>query len=251
MLRPTMDTLLGDDVGASVRPSDAANMGAFAWRAPTRNPGVTAPTAGAPTIPAAAGATRKDGPVALGPALAHLDRMANGARDPSSRGTDEASGRRIRTLIRTMAQANPRWGAPRIHGELLKLRIDVCQATAAKYMGRRRQPPSQTWRTFLENHIGQIVAADFFVVPTATYRLLFVLVLLAHDRRRIRTRRCSPAALTTMTLSRHSRRTDDFLRDGAAHRTEIAGSGKANAGLASMNAPVAGRTADEPYGSAR
>lgn len=92
----------------------------------------------------------------------------------------------IRMLIRTMAQANPRWGAPRIHGELLKLGIDVSQATVAKYMGRRCQPPSQTWRTFLSNHIGQIVAADFFVVPTATYRVLFVLVLLAHDRRRIR-----------------------------------------------------------------
>src|SRR5229473_4423341 len=92
----------------------------------------------------------------------------------------------IRTLIRDMANANPRWGAPRIHGELLKLGIDVCQATEAKYMVRRRQPPTQTWRTFLQNHIGQIVAADFFVVPTATYRLLFVLVLLAHDRRRIR-----------------------------------------------------------------
>ena len=92
----------------------------------------------------------------------------------------------VRTLIRTMANANPRWGAPRIHGELLKLGIDICQATVAKYMGRRRPPPSQTWRTFLRNHIGQIVAADFFVVPTVTYRLLFVLVLLAHDRRRIR-----------------------------------------------------------------
>ncbi len=92
----------------------------------------------------------------------------------------------IRALIRTMAQANPRWGAPRIHGELLKLGIDVCQATVAKYLVGRRQPPSQTWRTFLRNHVGQIVAADFFVVPTATYRLLFVLVLLAHDRRRIR-----------------------------------------------------------------
>src|ERR1700730_13043880 len=53
-------------------------------------------------------------------------------------------------------------------------------------MGRRQTPPSQTWRTFLRNHVGQVVAADFFVVPTATYRLLFVLVLLAHDRRRIR-----------------------------------------------------------------
>ena len=90
----------------------------------------------------------------------------------------------IRTLIRTMAQANPRWGAPRIHGELLKLGIDVCQATVAKYMVRPRQPPSQTWRTFLRNHIGQIVAADFFVVPTATYRLLFVLVLLSHEDRK-------------------------------------------------------------------
>jgi transposase InsO family protein len=85
-----------------------------------------------------------------------------------------------------MANTNPRWGAPRIHGELLKLGIDVCQATVAKYMGPRRHPPSQTWRTFLTNHIGQIVAADFFVVPTVTYRLVFVLVLLAHDRRRIR-----------------------------------------------------------------
>lgn len=92
----------------------------------------------------------------------------------------------VRTLIRTMAEANPRWGAPRIHGELLKLGIDVCQATVAKYIRRRRQPPSHTWRTFLRNHVGQIAAADFFVVPTVTCRLLFVFVLLAHDRRRIR-----------------------------------------------------------------
>jgi putative transposase len=92
----------------------------------------------------------------------------------------------IRTLIREMAAANPRWGAPRMHGELLKLGIDVCQATVAKYMGCRRPPPSQTWRTFVSNHVGQIVAADFFVVPTVTFRLVFVLVLLAHDRRRIR-----------------------------------------------------------------
>lgn len=74
----------------------------------------------------------------------------------------------VRALIRTMAQANPRWGAPGIHVELLKLGIDVCQATVTKYMMRPRQPPSQTWRTFLRNHIGQTVAADFFVVPTVT-----------------------------------------------------------------------------------
>jgi hypothetical protein len=71
-------------------------------------------------------------------------------------------------------------------GELLKLGIDVCQATVSKYLVRGHRPPSQTWRTFPRNHVGQIVAADFFVVPTATYRLVFVLVLLAHDRRRIR-----------------------------------------------------------------
>jgi transposase InsO family protein len=91
----------------------------------------------------------------------------------------------VRVLIRTMSQTNPRWGAPRIHGELLKLGIDVSQATVAKYMTRRRRPPSQTWRTFLTTHVGQLMAADFFLVPTATGRLLFVLVILAHARRRI------------------------------------------------------------------
>ena len=93
--------------------------------------------------------------------------------------------REVRTLIRTMSEANPRWGAPRIHGELLKLGIDVAQATVAKYMVQRRHPPSQTWRTFLANHRSQIVAADFFVVPTAACGLLFVLVLLSHERRRV------------------------------------------------------------------
>src|SRR5262249_30214828 len=88
-------------------------------------------------------------------------------------------------LIRTMSQANVLWGAPRIHGELLKLKIDVSQASVAKYMVRRDRPPSQTWRTFLANHLQQIAAADFFVVPTATCRLLFVLVILAHERRRV------------------------------------------------------------------
>jgi putative transposase len=93
--------------------------------------------------------------------------------------------RDIRTLIREMVATNPLWGAPRIHGELLKLGFTIAQTTVAKYMGRRRPRPSHTWRTFLANHAHQLIAADFFVVPTATYRLLFVLVLLAHDRRRI------------------------------------------------------------------
>ena len=91
----------------------------------------------------------------------------------------------VRALIRRMAAANPLWGAPRIHGELQKLGLSVSQATVAKYMPRRDTPPSQPWRTFLATHVGQIMAADFFVVPTVTYRLLFVLVILAHDRRRI------------------------------------------------------------------
>src|SRR5262245_36761854 len=91
----------------------------------------------------------------------------------------------VRGLIRTMSEGNPLWGAPRIHGELLKLGIEVSQASVAKYMVRHRHPPSQTWRTFLRNHVGQIAAADFFVVPTAMSRLLFVLVILAHERLRV------------------------------------------------------------------
>ena len=84
-----------------------------------------------------------------------------------------------------MSATNPLWGAPRIHGELQKLGISVSQSTVSKYMRRHPHPPSQTWRTFLTNHASQIVAADLFVVPTVTFRLLFVLVILAHDRRRI------------------------------------------------------------------
>jgi hypothetical protein len=91
----------------------------------------------------------------------------------------------VRALIRTMSRENPLWGAPRIHGELLKLGLTASQATVAKYMARPTTPPSQSWRTFLTNHVQQIAAADFFVVPTATCRLLFVLVILAHERRRI------------------------------------------------------------------
>ena len=91
----------------------------------------------------------------------------------------------VRALIRELSTANPLWGAPRIHGELQKLGISVSQSTVAKYMRRHPRPPSQTWRTFLTNHASQIMAADLFVVPTVTFRLLFVLVILAHDRRRI------------------------------------------------------------------
>jgi len=91
----------------------------------------------------------------------------------------------IRDLIRRMHQANPLWGAPRIHGELLKLGIALAQSTVARYLPRPRRPPSQTWRTFLTNHLAQTGAIDFFTVPTATFRVLFVLVVLSHERRRV------------------------------------------------------------------
>jgi hypothetical protein len=84
-----------------------------------------------------------------------------------------------------MGQANPLWGAPTIHGELLKLGIEVSETTVSKYMIKHRQPPSQSWRIFLDNHVKDIVALDFFTVPTATFRVLFVLVILRHDRRQI------------------------------------------------------------------
>ncbi len=90
----------------------------------------------------------------------------------------------VRNLIRQMSLANPRWGAPRIHGELLKIGIEVSQATVAKYLARHRKPPSQTWRTFLRNHAKDLVSVDFFVVPTIAFQFLFVFVILDHDRRR-------------------------------------------------------------------
>ncbi len=91
----------------------------------------------------------------------------------------------VRGLIRKMSQANPRWGAPRVHGELLKLGFEISQAAVSKYMVRHREPPSQGWRTFLDNHVGDLVSIDFFTVPTATFRVLFVFVILAHERRQV------------------------------------------------------------------
>src|SRR6202521_5098508 len=91
----------------------------------------------------------------------------------------------IRTLVDQMAAANPLWGAPRIHGELGRLGIEVSERTVSRLLRRRRRPPSQTWRTFLTNHVASLVSMDFFTVPTPTGRVLFVLVLLTHHRRRI------------------------------------------------------------------
>ncbi len=91
----------------------------------------------------------------------------------------------IRALIRQMAAENVGWGAPRIHGELLKLGFDVSQSTVSRSMSRTTKPPSQTWRTFLANHMHCATAIDFFVVPTVTFSLLYVFVVLEHARRRI------------------------------------------------------------------
>jgi transposase InsO family protein len=101
----------------------------------------------------------------------------NGRRPPIDR--------ELRTLIRRMARENPTWGAPRIHGESFKLGFDVSEAPVSRYMPRRRQPPSHSSRTFLQNHTKDLVSIDFFVVPTATFRVLFVFLVLEHERRRI------------------------------------------------------------------
>src|SRR5271168_1676752 len=93
--------------------------------------------------------------------------------------------REVRDLIRQMSSANPLWGAPRIHGELLKLGIEVSQATVAKYMVRRPGTPSQNWQTFLGNHAEGIAAIDMFVVVSASFRLLYVMIILGHARRKI------------------------------------------------------------------
>lgn len=95
----------------------------------------------------------------------------------------------VQSLVRRLSTDNPRWGAPRIHGELLKLGFQLAQSTVAAWMPSRprpQKPPSQTWRTFLKNHLSKAAAMDFFVIPTATFQLLHGFVVLDHGRRRIR-----------------------------------------------------------------
>jgi len=84
-----------------------------------------------------------------------------------------------------MNRENPLWGAPRIHGELMKLGIKISEASVAKYMVRNPKPPAQTWRTFLRNHLSQLASIDFFTVYTVWFEILFVFIVLAHDRRRV------------------------------------------------------------------
>jgi hypothetical protein len=91
----------------------------------------------------------------------------------------------LRTLIRQMSTENPLWGAPRIHGELLKLGFEIAQSSVHKYMVKRRGPPSQGWRTFLRNHASDIAAMDLFVVPTVSFDLLYAFVIVHLDRREL------------------------------------------------------------------
>ena len=103
---------------------------------------------------------------------------------PRRPGRPKVSGE-IRALIRKMADANPTWGAPRIHGELLKLGFRVSESTVSKYLTRPRKPPSQGWRTFLASHLGEAIAVGFAAIPTVTFQILFVFVVLSLERRRV------------------------------------------------------------------
>src|SRR5499426_2063619 len=91
----------------------------------------------------------------------------------------------LRVLIRRMSVENPLWGAPRLHGELLKLGFEVAQSSVAKYMVKRRVPPSQGWRTFLRNHAPDVAAMDLFVIPTIGFKLLYAFVMVRLDRREL------------------------------------------------------------------
>jgi transposase InsO family protein len=84
-----------------------------------------------------------------------------------------------------MSRQNPLWGAPKIHGELLKLGFDISETSVSKYLVRGKGSPSQSWRTFLENHVKSLVSVDFFTVPTIRSQILYVFLVMAHERRRI------------------------------------------------------------------
>jgi len=120
-------------------------------------------------------------------------------------------------LIMQMASENPLWGAPRIHGELLKLGIDISQSTVLRYMPKKPPKTSkQRWKSFLRNHASQIVSADFLVVPTITFRLLYVIVFLSHDRRKIIHFNITPHVLQSAAAERILRKTDREHKAGVS-----------------------------------
>ena len=117
----------------------------------------------------------------------------------------------VRKPIRDMWEANPTWGSPRIVGEQRKVGIEVTKSTVEKYRMRPPKPPSPTWKTFLANHVQDLVALDFFVVPTVTCKVLFVLLILAHHRRR-------SSILTSLSIPRQSGRRSRSLRPSRGTR---------------------------------
>src|SRR6266403_3058223 len=173
---------------------DTEKLCSHAPRVGAGEPGAAATTRRVEGAPATASADG-DGPDLLGSTVEVVDELAGfGARGTARDrgrlapawiqmllGVEKSRHRRgrprlgtdLRDLIRRMIRANPLWGSPRIHGELLKLGLTVSQATVSKYMLRPRRPPSQAWRAFLKNHAQDLIALDFFTVPTATFRVLF------------------------------------------------------------------------------
>ena len=115
----------------------------------------------------------------------------------------------LRKLIRRMGKENPLWGAPRIHGELLKLGFEIAESTVSKYMIRHRGPPSQNWRTFLRNHADAIAAIDLCVVPTLTFECLFAFVVVGHETR------------THLGLSKDAPRRRAVQRSGTIVTTQV------------------------------
>lgn len=139
----------------------------------------------------------------------------------------------IRELIRTMALANGLWRAPRIHGELQKLGVEVSERTVSRILRTVKRPPSQTWKTFLHNHIGEVVAVDFFTVPTIRLRVLFVFLVIEHQRRKIlhfgitehpesTAGRPTWTSLLLISLVRHTRRSRQCEASGCCFPTAIA-----------------------------
>jgi hypothetical protein len=127
----------------------------------------------------------------------------------------------LRALIAEMSRANPLWGSPRIHGELLKLGFDVAQSTVAKYMVRRRGPPSQGWKTFLRNHAPDIGAIDMFVAPTIGFKLLYGLVIITHHRRQLVWINVTTTRQLSGSPNRSPRRSLGIRRRSTSFETEM------------------------------
>jgi putative transposase len=118
-------------------------------------------------------------------ALSFAKNTSNQSRPKSDRRGRPAVAAEVRRLIRQMATANPLWRAPRIHGELKMLGVTISERTVSRILRSVPSPPSQSWKTFLHNHLGQLVSIDFFTVPTVTMKVLFVFIVLKHRRREV------------------------------------------------------------------